>query len=391
MRLIGPPHPSKPEISEEPNGRPDGLTVDYKKLGSLTAGETARLYPHEDVAAVVNRDEDHRKLGTPSHPKLNPDVFWGPIGKYVETMAPTTEAPLEYHYAVVLAVCSVLYADHYLWLGGTRLHPTFQIVLAGSTGVTHKTTCIKGARRLLGLVNDDYNAATPPILEGIGSREGILKQLQSINNNGSHPALWLIPEFTGLLNKAKSKATATLTETILQLADRPPEMSNYSLSEPIRVENPAVTILGDSTVENLTRTFSTTALTNGFLNRLSIFVGERGEPNPIPPRINETALRDVAADLKRSLEDKEVKLDQETESLWIDHYETEVYQTQQEPGGEVFARVGDRILQIAMIYALSNNRSIIEKDDLETAIKVVRYLTDCTRTVAQMVGQTDLS
>ena len=241
------------------------------------------------------------------------------------------------------------------------------------------------------MVNDDYNATTPPILEGIGSREGILKQLQSINNNGSHPALWLIPEFTGLLNKAKSKATATLTETMLQLADRPPEMSNYSLSEPIRVENPAVTILGDSTVENLTRTFSTTALTNGFLNRLSIFVGERGEPNPIPPRINETALRDVAADLKRSSQDKEVKLDEETESLWIAHYETEVYQTQQEPGGEVFARVGDRILQIAMVYALSNDRSIIEKDDLETAIKVVQYLTDCTRTVAQMVGQTDLS
>ena len=136
---------------ERGNGQPDGLTVDYKRLGSLTAEETALLHPYEseeDDAAVfdgekwveaavrsewkseaetvadnaakvevfdpnpdlpplpdktleetaadqalVNRDEDHTKLGTPSHPKLNPDVFWGPIGKYVETMAPTTEAP----------------------------------------------------------------------------------------------------------------------------------------------------------------------------------------------------------------------------------------------------------------------------------------------------------
>ncbi len=36
-----------------PNGKPDGVTVDYKKLGSLTPEETARLLD-EDAASVFD-------------------------------------------------------------------------------------------------------------------------------------------------------------------------------------------------------------------------------------------------------------------------------------------------------------------------------------------------
>ncbi len=44
-----------------------------------------------------------------------------------------------------------------------------------------------------------------------------------------------------------------------------------------------------------------------------------------------------------------------------------------------------------MVFALSNNRNVIDRDDIEMAELVVNYLTNCTRHVARMIGQSDYS
>jgi len=312
-------------------------------------------------------------------------VYYGLPGRYVEIMAPTTEAPPEFHFAAFLAIAGILFAHTGLQLGGTTLYPTLYVLLAGSTGVTHKTTAATGALRILRRVDPELL-----VIYGLGSLEGILKDLE--NHAHGPTALWRLAEFTSLLRKANNKATSTLTELLLNLYDRPPQISSRTLGNPIKVDNPAVTILGDSTVEHLTETFSTTALTNGLLNRLSIFIGQRGDPIPFPPQPDNRHLNTLVADLeqaRRKALTVKPALSPEALQRWDDIYRGDVYPLQQKEGGEVFARAGDRILQIALLYTLTDNRHIIEPDDLETGLIVTRYLADCTRTIANAIGQSD--
>lgn len=316
--------------------------------------------------------------------RLPTNAYWGPLGRYVELMTPTTEAPPEFHFACIVAVASVLFARVGLALGPTTIYPTQYCILAGSTGVTRKTTSANAALKILERVDPGLH-----VMYGLGSREGIMTQLKD------HPlALWRTPEFTSLLVKAESKATSTLTELLLQLPDRPSVISSHTLSNPIKVEGPAVTILGDSTVEYLSETFAKSSLTNGLINRLSIFIGHRGEPLPFPPPPNKQHLNGLVKDLKtarQALNNQKAELTPEALERWDHVYRNDVYPLQEKPGGEVFARVGDRILQFAMLYAFSDQRHVIESDDIDAGLIVTRYLTGCTRQIADAIGQSDYS
>ena len=85
-----------------------------------------------------------------------------------------------------------------------------------------------------------------------------------------------------------------------------------------------------------------------------------------PPRIADGAISDISQKLQRGTAlGNEMTLDEEAEALYEHLYHSKVGPTQQQPGGEIFARIGSRILEVAMVYALSNNRNVIDKDDID--------------------------
>ena len=167
----------------------------------------------------------------------------GLLGRYCDLMAPTTEAPVAYHYAVAATYIGLILGRWYVRVGSAKVYPTLYSILVGTTGISHKTTAANAGENVLG--------AGLARLSGAGSREGMLEAL-AVNRA---PTLFRLPEFVGVLKKAQNKATP-LIELFLQLYDHPTVIQNPTRKDPITVTNPVVAILSDSTLEPLIAIFS---------------------------------------------------------------------------------------------------------------------------------------
>lgn len=321
---------------------------------------------------------------TDSYPQLPSTVYWGPLGTYVEIMRPTTEAPPEFHFGAIATVASALFSHNYIRLGTGRLYPNLFSVLAGPTGVSHKTTAAEASMGL----GDQVEEGAVEVLRGLGSSEGLLQALP-----GGKPVLWRVSEYTSLIKKgAKGMATSNLVELQLRLYDRPPSIKNHTISNPIVVNNPNVAMLGDSTEAFLTETFSDAALSNGVINRLSLWLGQRGDPIPFPPDVDShlknLLVSEIHTALEKSREFDELKIEPEAEALWDQLYE-DVYRRQSAPEGEVIARLSETPWKFAILYAVTNQRTSITVDDLESGWLVANYLADCAIRIAGQIGMSD--
>ena len=143
-------------------------------------------------------------------------------------------------------------------------------ILTGSTGVSHKTTVVRRAVETLKRVDPAFVVQT-----GSGSREGLMKALPPGGGN----VLYRTSEFTQHLRKAANSGTANLVEFLLELYDHPAQLEHYLAGERVAVKSPCVAILSDSTEAYLSEVFTTAAIGNGLLNRLSIWMGEPAPPS----------------------------------------------------------------------------------------------------------------
>jgi hypothetical protein len=322
-----------------------------------------------------------------STPHLSPIVFWGPLGEYSELLVPTTEAPVEFHFGASLAVMSAMFGRSRLQIGTHTHYPTAYVLLAGVTGVTHKTTSVRNAMTFLPL-----EQCGVPVVNGVGSRVGLMETLKAAMPAPGHPVLLRVPEFTVFLRKAAQKATETLNEFLLDLYDRPALMENHTLGNPIRVEQPAASLLGDSTEEALGKVFKPEAIGAGLLGRIWVFIGDRGDPIPMPPPVDTQRTKQLASRLVALAEKHNgctMTVGAGVTSYYNDIY-CEVYKLQQVPGGEVHARLGDTVWKIAMLYALTDDRRKIEVDDVESAWEVARYIRACRDRLVGRLGRSEL-
>jgi len=169
-------------------------------------------------------------------------------------------------------------------------------------------------------------------------------------------------------------------------------MENHTLGNPIRVEQPAASLLGDSTEEALGKVFRPEAVGTGLLGRIWVFIGDRGDPIAIPPPVDKQRMKQLASNLVALAEAHNgctMTLGAGVESFYDDIY-SEVFKLQQVPGGEVHARLGDTVWKVAMLYALTDDRRRIEVDDVESAWEVARYIRVSRDRLVGRVGQSEL-
>lgn len=349
--------------------------------------EVRNLQPVEDLGQKITREfyEEQEE-----YPRLPPAAYHGVLGEYVELMKPTTEAPPEFHYGALVTVLAALFSDRYVQYGTKPLYPNLFSVLAGSTGTSHKNTVVDAALDLVWHVTEE--GETLRVLRGLGSREGLLDALP----NKGEPVLWRVGEYTGLVKKgAAHSATSTLVELQLELYDRPPTIDNHTRQNKITVDRPNVTMLGDSTEEFLTKTFSDDVLSNGILNRLSLWLGKRSGPIAFPDNV-ETAdrnrlVKDIGEAVRASSHagGGEVRASTDAEKYWEGLYAEEVYPRQEGPDGNVLGRLQVFPWKFALLYAVLDGRQEISQKDLERGWAVSGYLADCALRVAGKIGTSE--
>lgn len=347
---------------------------------------------------------------------LPPEVFEGYLGDYVAAMTPTTEAPAEFHLMAFATVLGLVFADVSIEGGTYATHPTLFTILVGPTGQARKTTVNKAAIRAL------HDIAPEVVtIDGEGSSQGLMAALiRTASPNGiasmatleatqqgrlnvtppaigavGAPTLVKVHEFTKVLRQASRTATADLTEFYLRLYDRPDVIENNTRGTPMRLIDPVVAVLGDSTEEALADVFGQGNISNGFLNRLSIARGTYlGDPKPRPPAPDPEAyeaviegVREVRADIPAGTV---VGFTAEGGQAYDDLYCEVITPRAREGGlGEAVAREAGRVLSFAMLYALQDGRTLIEPGDISRGWLIAEYLADSALSLAGKVGAGD--
>lgn len=147
---------------------------------------------------------------------------------------------------------------------------------------------------------------------------------------------------------------------------------------PAQATGAHISILGHITADELRRYLGRTEAGNGFANRfLWVFVerskvlpeGGSLEPSALAPLVERTR---QAIEAARALGERQIIRDEEARALW---YEVYPALSAGQPGllGAVVSRGEAQVMRLALLYALLDSSSSIQRAHLEAALAVWRY------------------
>lgn len=254
--------------------------------------------------------------------------------------------------------------------------PTYamlNVLLIGPSGIG-KSTSVSMAKELLPYIPQEKR---PQFIGGSSTKEKLHADLVL----NSH-AIVFASELAALFSKEQYKEG--LIPYVTQLLDYEPRVETRTKKDDVSyVENPEVTFLGASTREWITNMLPNTAATGGFLPRfLPVLEEERGHRIANPRRmltpsqeqeLEERRDRVKNAFTKIGIAEGEVDYEDEEAAgrfgAWYNRTST--------PTGSLspfYARAGEMILRMAILFTVSCGRSEITEVDVDGSIALYDYL-----------------
>jgi len=336
-----------------------------------------------------------------------PQEAWrGIFETYRQAQRGTTEAPDQYHFAVLKTVAGIVVGrTAYVW-NGRKLFPNFYSVLIGPTTKSRKSTAASRGTSLLSDINEvgEVLGADPLvlILRGLSTPAGLLAQLRgqnkeeglsgieydramSISPCEGYRAVIVINEFASLLRQAKKEHGSGLIQLLNDAYDCLPELHNPTRVDPTAAKNTVVAMICLSTREWLENTLDIADVYGGYVCRNLFYEWTQTEPISDPDETDRALLNEVTMKLQRirqAYEERgkcQVKYQFSTEAKPIlkDWYDERYYR---EYPSEMIAaaiqRIDENVRKLALLYAVLENEFddlTIHADQLQAAITVGGY------------------
>lgn len=350
---------------------------------------TPILVAHERASDTVDDESNTARKEFVDIPET---ALTGWIGDYARTMLPTTEAPLAFHVGVGLTIAGSLIGRHvYSQYGTDPLYANLYTLLVGRSGRTRKDTAIKRATRVL---FDVAPTGSKIIQHGIGIATDVGSATKLIDLLAKHPnTLLYLTEFTRLMGNARRQSTDTIIPTLMEAFDTPTVMQNNSMANPIEAVYPYLSIIAATQPEILSDTMSGADMNSGFANRWLFICGNLGEPNPLPPVLDRAVVGKLLVDLwdaKHSYTaGTALRLSAEAEKDWRAWYIADF--NRESPSSEedaMRARHAVLIQKVALIYAIADQATRIERNHLAIGIAIIEWMWDQTRHLMPFWGRT---
>lgn len=255
-----------------------------------------------------------------------------------------------------------------------QVRPMLNLLLIGPSGIG-KSSAVKVAKRLLPYIPE---VQRPQFIEGGSTKEKLHSDLVD-----QPKAILFASELAAFFSKEKYKEN--LIPYVTQLLDYEDTVEVRTRKDGIlTVYNPAVSILGASTLEWLQEQLPDSAVSGGFLARFLILNEDaKGQRIANPHRLLTTRQR-VALLAKREKvfqEFSELYLTCEGNMDYDDYEAAEAYQIwyngyQPATGylAPFAARAGELVLRLSMLLAISSKRTGISKSDIASAITLYTYI-----------------
>ncbi|MGH2500285.1 MAG: DUF3987 domain-containing protein [Candidatus Limnocylindria bacterium] len=329
-------------------------------------------------------------------------AFHGVVGEFVGAIESHTEADPAGLLVQLLTAIGSLIGPGAHFIAERDRHPArLFAVLVGESSKGRKGSSWSHVRDLLQRVDLDLSKR---VQSGLSSGEGLIWAVrdpvirrEAIRERGRVVGYESVQADPGIADKR-----LLVYESELASALRVIERDGNTLSAQVRLawdsgdlrvltkESPAqatgahISILGHVTADELRRYLGRTEAGNGFANRfLWIFV-RRSKVLPEGGTLDPALLEPLVGRLRRGIEatralgDREIRRDDGARALW---YEVYAWLSEGKPGllGSVVSRAEAQVMRLALLYALLDESTAIQRVHLEAALEVWRYADESAR------------
>ena len=333
--------------------------------------ETARAAQAPRIVIGSGRAEEAspRDRGLPS------SAYFGWFAEYRDLMAPTSEAPDQFHLGASLTLAGAMmgrrvYAEYI----SQQLYGNLYTVLVGPSGTSRKDTAIKRSLSVPQLQEGNvYIRPAYEVRRDVSSSEGIVSMLEETPN-----VLLYITELSALKANAVRKGTTTINDRLIEAWDTPHKLENLSKGAPKTATNPYLSIIAATQPGRLATGMTDEDIHSGFANRWLYITGDGKAPIPRPPAMDKTRAWQLYMTLYRQIdrypEGTALHMDAGAHECW-DAWYVRHRQPKQWTEDESAMRVrqADLVQKVALIYAVSEGAQLISTKHLEPAIELIDW------------------
>jgi hypothetical protein len=321
--------------------------------------------------------EQQKSAGTPI-PSCDKGIFRGLLGDIAEIADPGTEADKVGVYASLLSATSALIQSPFVRIGNTQ-HPLLVwSLLIGRTNTGRKGEATATAMRV---VREGSEVIAEITESGLSSGEGVIERIRDVrdeeDDGGTEDKRLLViePEFVAVMEACRREGNRL--PGILREAWGGGRLSSLTKKR-VGASRSHIAIIGHITPREFRLKVREADLAGGTYNRFLPFYVERRKLLPLPPGFDAEQLTTLAKRYQTAIARagwrKEVGLDEDAQTLWCDKLYSEF--TELDDDGAVadfIQRAAPYCRRVAGLYAVLDERSTVNKGDLEASAYLVRY------------------
>jgi hypothetical protein len=330
-------------------------------------------------------------------PELAPEALHGLAGDVVSTIAPQTEAdPVGLLIQFLTAIGNLIGRNAYFLVESTKHFTNLFTVIVGQTSISRKGTSLDHILRLLqpldnGWYKDRIQSG------GLSSGEGLAWTVRDsiekkepikiddkrtgefdtviIDHGITDKRLLVIEtEFANVL-KVMTREGSTLSPLIRACWDKG-DLNILTKNSPAKSTNAHISIIGHVTSQELMRYLTATEAGNGYGNRHIFCSVRRSKILPEGGKLTDEDFKPLQMRLKEvvlfSKTAGQIRFNLEARELWYKEYGN---LSRERSGlfGSMTARAAPQVIRLSCLYALLDQKVLIEKAHLEAALALWGY------------------
>lgn len=317
-------------------------------------------------------------------------AYFGWFGEYRNLMAPTTEAPDQFHLGAALAIAGAHIGRQLAcWYNSEALYANLYVALVGRTGTSRKDTAIKRALMLPDYMVMRKIVPNFAVKRDVSSAEGLVKNLKENAN-----LLLYLTEMSATLKNARRKSTSTILDKLIEAWDTPNRIQNLSKLESNEAIDPYLSIITATQPGRLARAMGDEEIESGFASRWLFVPGSGKSPIARTPDIDTVGAGELFADLDAAIRhyqvDTRLRISERAGDQWDQwYYSIAAEMDTDEDLADMRTRHPSLVLKIALIFAVTDRADAIEWRHIEAAIALVEWSWGMVQKMMQAWGARD--
>ena len=370
----------------------DGRTYGMMTIAKALAGKR-EFYdwtkPPKVEFGSTGGDSSHTSTppdADPPWPTMGAAAYHGIAGEFVQLVEPNTEAdPVALLVQLLGMFGSAAGRKAFVKVERTRHHMNEFVVLVGRSAKGRKGTSEAWPTDLMAHADKTWakNCRAGKLASGealvwalrdpiFGMEDGVAK---CVDEGIEDKRLLIIEgEFSAIL-KIASKEQNTLSDQLRDAWDGK-DLHNKSKGSPCKATDPHVSVIAHTNDSDLRLFLTENAMANGFANRFLFFAVKRSKSLPFGGKIDEDAFAEVASVIAMRLAYTrsvgEITWSAEAAALWRAEYDR-LSRERYGLAGSLTGRAEAHALRLAMIYAMLDGVSQIDREHLDAALAVWAY------------------